>query len=82
MPLTGSLRPRNVTLLGVDELAGVLVVVFASRLSAARDIREDRAAIVFPALDFERGKAVVRRCRAGGVFQTIDDVLCHGALHS
>ena len=81
-PLTGSLHPRGVTLLSVGQLAGVFVVVFTRALTRPRGMSEDSAAIVFPALDFERGPAMVRRCRRGCVSQTIDDVLRHVALHS
>ena len=43
-------------------------------------VGEDRADIVFPALDFDRRDAVVRRCRADRLFQIIEYVGRHVAL--
>ena len=80
LPLAGSLLFPVPALFSGSHFAYLVVEAPVGLLGSWRGIAENSAAVVLPPLDFERGQAVVRRCRAGRVFQAIDDLFCHVAL--
>jgi hypothetical protein len=69
LPLTGSLLPRSVTSVSGDQFADRFMAVPFGAFPRWYGIGRDGAAIVLPPLNFERGQAMVRRCRQAACFR-------------